>query len=154
MAELLTIGTGHRSLEEFLALLGAGGVELVVDVRSFPSSHLAHFSRTELEATLPRHGIGYAWLGGGLGGLRRHGYLAHMTGLDFRCGMERLEALARDRRTAVCCAEVEPERCHRRHIADELVRRGWRVLHLVRPGEVREHTIHPRQSELPLDGGG
>jgi uncharacterized protein (DUF488 family) len=33
---------------------------------------------------------------------------------DFNTGLERLVALARERRTAIMCAEEGPARCHRR----------------------------------------
>jgi uncharacterized protein (DUF488 family) len=68
----------------------------------------------------------------------------------FGAGIRRLEYAARSRRTAICCAEIDPARCHRRHIADELVSRGWRVVHILRPGETREHVVEPRQEELPF----
>jgi uncharacterized protein (DUF488 family) len=147
-----TVGTGHRSFGELLALLAEAWIESLVDVRSYPKSHLRYFSRLALAAALPKHGLSYAWLGDDLGGLRRGGYQRHMTTEVFARGLDRLEELARSRRTAVCCAEVEPERCHRRFIANALLGRGWRVVHLVRPGEHRDQTATPRQGALPLDG--
>lgn len=145
-----TIGTAHRKLEAFLALLREHRIELLADVRSAPRSHQPHFCRDQLEALLAAAGIGYAWLGAELGGYRRGGYEAYTATPAFAAGITRLEALARNRRTVVCCAELDPERCHRRHIADELVRRGWTVIHILRPGASREHRLEPRQRPLPL----
>jgi len=49
-----------------------------------------------------------------------------------------------------CPAGLAPERCHRRYVADELVRRGWTVIHILRPGETRRHRLEPRQRPLAL----
>jgi uncharacterized protein (DUF488 family) len=38
------------------------------------------------------------------------------------------------------CAETNPADCHRSHIADWLVAHGERVVHLIAPGEAREHA--------------
>jgi uncharacterized protein (DUF488 family) len=41
------------------------------------------------------------------------------------------------------CAERLPWECHRNLISDSLVARGVRVLHLMGPGERREHALSP-----------
>ena len=145
-----TIGTGHRSFDEFRGLLTDQRITTLVDVRSLPRSHLDHFSRGALVSELPKHAIAYHWLGNDLGGLRPDGYQTHMTTDRYARGLARLEELARGHRVAVCCAEVDPESCHRRHIADSLADRGWRVVHLIEAGVQREHTRGPRQADLPL----
>jgi uncharacterized protein (DUF488 family) len=58
---------------------------------------------------------------------------------EFAAGLSRLEALARERRTAIMCAEGDWRRCHRRLISDALARRGWRVLHVRPDGRLEEH---------------
>ena len=52
-----------------------------------------------------------------------------------------LEDLARERRTAIMCAEADWTRCHRRLIADVLTVRGWRVLHLGPDGSLAVHEL-------------
>ena len=52
-----------------------------------------------------------------------------------------LEDLARERRTAVMCAEADWTRCHRRLIADALTVRGWRVVHLDPNGSLTPHEL-------------
>jgi len=146
-----TIGTGHRSFAELVALLRQASIAALVDVRSYPKSHLPHFCRAELERALPAAGIAYAWLGNDLGGLRDGGYQRHMATDRFANGLDRLVEIASNRRAAVCCAEVDPDRCHRRFISDAMVARGWKVCHLVRPGEHRSHVSAPQQAVLPLD---
>jgi uncharacterized protein (DUF488 family) len=101
-------------------------------------------------------GLGYAPLGGDLGGRREpapnsvntaleegpfRGYADHMRTDQFRAGLELLESLARERRTAVMCAEGDWHRCHRRLLADALVVRGWRVLHLEPTGALTAHEL-------------
>lgn len=150
---LWTIGTGHRPLEELLALLREASIEVLADVRSYPKSHLPHFSRPELERSLREAGIEYLWMGGDLGGLRTGGYRQHMSSDRFERGRRRLAETAAQRRTAICCAEIDPDRCHRRFIADSMVALGWTVHHLVRPGECRPHAALPRQPDLPFGRG-
>ncbi len=145
-----TIGTGHRSFEGFAAVLDHQRIDAVVDVRSLPRSHLGHFNRDALKCELPRRGISYHWLGNDLGGLRPGGYERHMTTDRYARGLARLEHLSRTHMVAVCCAEIDPERCHRRFIADSLVERGWRVVHLIEADVQHEHSRRPRQADLPL----
>jgi uncharacterized protein (DUF488 family) len=58
----------------------------------------------------------------------------------FRRGLFELEELAREKTTCFMCAEKLYFRCHRRFIADELVKRGWCVLHIIEPGrKIYEH---------------
>jgi uncharacterized protein (DUF488 family) len=66
-----------------------------------------------------------------------------METADFRAGAERLLELAGTTRTAIMCAERLPWECHRNLISDSLVARGLRVLHLMGPGESREHALNP-----------
>jgi uncharacterized protein (DUF488 family) len=40
------------------------------------------------------------------------------------------------------CAERLPWRCHRYLLADSLLARGVRVLHLVNPGQRKEHALN------------
>jgi uncharacterized protein (DUF488 family) len=145
-----TIGTGHRSLDELLDLLAGSGVVRLIDVRSYPRGHLEHFSRASLEQSLPVHGLEYRWLGDDLGGLRHCGYIEHMASQRFATGLQRLEREAGVERSALCCAELDPGRCHRSHIADALCGRGWVVLHILGPGSVVRHEARPQQQRLPF----
>ncbi|MGH9522568.1 MAG: DUF488 family protein [Terriglobales bacterium] len=85
MATIYTIGHSTRTLDEFIALLQAHEIALLVDIRSYPASRrMSWFQgpqyppfmtdeegrRNEaLETTLPRAGIEYAWMRS-LGGRR------------------------------------------------------------------------------------
>jgi uncharacterized protein (DUF488 family) len=156
-----TVGHSNVALAGFLGLLRAHRVAVVADVRAFPvSRRWPHFSRERLEPALREEGIAYAWLGRELGGYRKEeradsphtalqgmwrAYADHMEGPEFRAGIARLLALARERPAAVLCAEREWERCHRRHIADHLVAlAGVETLHITGEGPPAPHRVDPR----------
>jgi len=67
----------------------------------------------------------------------------------FRSGLDRLLALARERPTAIMCAEGDFRRCHR-HILIEpsLRRRDVRVLHIERNGTLTESNYDVGQPRL------
>jgi uncharacterized protein (DUF488 family) len=137
-----------------LDLLREADVKLVADVRAFPGSRRhPQFSRSELAVWLPDGGIGYRHMAG-LGGRRTpipdspnggwrevgfQGYADHMRSDEFQRAFADLQAEARERPTAVMCAEATWWRCHRRLIADALVVQGWRVEHL---GVGADHVAH------------
>ncbi len=143
---LYTIGTSTRPLGEFLTLLKAYGIEAAVDVRSFPVSRFPHFSKEFLEKNFPLEGILYFYLGKELGGFRKGGYAAHRKSELFKRGIEQLERLGRQWKTVFFCSERFPWRCHRRWIAEELMERGWEVIHILEEGRVwipKGYTSHP-----------
>ena len=82
-----------------------------------------------------------------LGGFRGD-YLEHMKTAEFEEGLKELLWIALAKPTAVMCAEVVFFRCHRRFIAEALVKRGIKVWHIFAPGVVKEHI--PRE-ERPLE---
>ncbi|MDI6819506.1 MAG: DUF488 domain-containing protein [Candidatus Hodarchaeaceae archaeon] len=137
-ARIYTIGYGNRKFDDFLALLERFGIELVVDVRSFPTSKWPEFVKENLQETLPARGIDYVHLRE-LGGYRRGGYEAHMHTADFKHGLEKLTQLARERVATIMCVESSPSACHRRFIARRLRRRGWEVVHIV--GKGKQQTL-------------
>jgi len=129
--DIYTLGTSNRSADEFMELLKGHAVEVVVDVRKFPTSRFEHFRRERLAKLLAEAGIDYIYMGQELGGYRPEGYQAFMATPESRSGIERLEELARMRRAAIVCAERFPWRCHRRFIGFEMERRGWQVTHII-----------------------
>jgi uncharacterized protein (DUF488 family) len=103
-------------------------------VRSIPySRRWPQFRREALAAALTSAGVDYVWLGEGLGGRPRD------------------PALARERPTAIMCAERDPLDCHRFHLlAKPLVQRGANIVHLLGDGgretqaEAEERLRHGR----------
>jgi len=86
VATIFTIGHSTRTLDQFISILEAHGIEALADVRSYPASrrlpwfqgpqHPPFMTEEEakrneaLETTLPRAGIHYVWLKA-LGGRRK-----------------------------------------------------------------------------------
>jgi uncharacterized protein (DUF488 family) len=149
---------GHSVLEpgEFLDLLHAHDVKLLVDVRRYPASRrVPHFNAGPLAETLESAGIGYRHAED-LGGRRDplpdspnggweddgfRGYADHMQTTDFVAGLYELEADMREHTTAVMCAEADWHRCHRRLLADVLTARHHDVVHIgARGDEPHERT--------------
>jgi uncharacterized protein (DUF488 family) len=154
--EILTVGHSNHEEGEFLELIRGAGIELIADVRANPRSRYPQFNRSALAGTMKANGIGYAPLGGDLGGRREsvpdsvntavpdgafRGYADHMATDSFQAGLEMLESLAVERRTAVMCAEGDWQHCHRRLLADVLTVRDWRVLHLGPDGSLTPHEM-------------
>ena len=107
-----------------------------MDVRAWPvSKRHPQFSRPALSAFLEEAGVRYEWQGKALGGMRKTGYAAHMRTPQFQAA-----ATALPEACCIMCAETDPEKCHRSHIADWLVANGRRVVHLLKPGERCDHA--------------
>jgi uncharacterized protein (DUF488 family) len=136
---IYTLGTDRRTEEEFAELLDAYQIRAVVDVRRFPTSKLEYFRQEALRQTLQGLGVAYYWMGPGLGGFRKGGYEAYSRTEEFQQAIGALEEIAlREAPAVVLCAERFPWKCHRRWIARELQRRGWRIRHILEVGRVWE----------------
>jgi uncharacterized protein (DUF488 family) len=156
--QIFTVGHSTHGLAEFLGILRNWGVQQVADVRRYPGSRRQPwFRRENLAHELPSHGFSYAHLPQ-LGGRRRpshdspnggwriesfRAYADHMASAEFDAGIEALQRLARDRQTAVMCAEALWWRCHRRLVADALAVRGWDVRHIGPDGAASAHELTP-----------
>jgi uncharacterized protein (DUF488 family) len=155
---LYTVGHSTRSLDEFLALLAAHGVGLIVDVRRYPGSRrFPHFGRDTLSQSLAAAGIGYVHEPD-LGGRRApradsphtawrsasfRAFADHMDSAEFAAALDRVLARAATSASCLMCAEAVPWRCHRQLIADALVARAHQVRHILSPSRADVHTIHP-----------
>jgi len=151
-----TLGHSTLPLDDFLGIVRAHRIATIADVRRFPASRRhPHFARDALAAALARAGVSYVWLPA-LGGRRPvrpdsphvgwrvagfRGYADHMESAEFEADLARLLALARERPTAVLCAEAVPWRCHRQLIADALVARGVEVRHVRGSGPPEPHRL-------------
>ncbi len=158
MHTIYTIGHSTRSIEQFLDLLRAHGIEELVDVRTIPKSrHNPQFGQEELAASLKQAGIDYVHLGK-LGGLRHsrkdsvnlgwqnssfRGYADYMATPEFQEGLDELKAIAEKKRVAIMCAEALPWRCHRSLTADALTTQGWQVLHIQSRKTASPHELTP-----------
>ena len=151
-----TIGHSTRSVQDFIALLLAHHIELVVDVRTVPRSRRnPQFNRETLPQSLQAAEIGYEHVAA-LGGFRRpsphssnagwrnasfRGYADYMQTAAFAAAIESLAERAQRQRLAVMCAEAVPWRCHRSLIADALVTRGIRVEEIISATRTQPHAM-------------
>jgi uncharacterized protein (DUF488 family) len=159
MAIVFTLGHSTRDLAAFSRVLQAHDIRLLVDIRAFPMSRRhPHFNREHLEVWLPEIGSDYLWekdLGGRRGkqmppeqspniALRNpsfRNYADYMLSDSFRQAIERLIANARERNTAIMCAEQLYFRCHRMLVSDYLVAMGHTVLHILDEKPPRPHAL-------------
>jgi uncharacterized protein (DUF488 family) len=155
---IFTVGHSTRSFEELVAILRAHGVERLVDVRRVPRSrHNPQFNRETLNKALHSRRLGYRHMKA-LGGLRHaspdsintgwrnasfRGFADYMQTPAFQVALERLVELARQKPTAIMCAEAVPWRCHRSLIADALVARGYEVRDILSVASARTHILNP-----------
>ena len=153
-----TVGHSTRSLDDFVALLRVYGIERLVDVRTIPRSrHNPQFNYDALGPSLRNHRIGYRHMKE-LGGLRHarpdspnagwhnasfRGFADYMQTPEFAAAMSKLVALAKEKTTAIMCAEALPWRCHRSLIGDALIVRGIRVVDIYSPKYAKLHVITP-----------
>lgn len=143
---IYTVGHSNLAKEAFLDLLQPRRIERLVDVRARPASRFAPWSNKKaLPGFLAAHGIEYFYLGHVLGGLprgqwpdrplTRDDFKEKSESVEFREGLRELLLLAREKRTAIMCAEEDPAHCHRRLlITPALLEQGLRVFHIRKGG--------------------
>jgi len=136
MKKIYTLGTGLRSLEDFIEIITSYNIEAVIDVRSYPSSKLEHFRRINLENILSKERFKYHYMGKELGGFRKGGYEKYSQTEEFESGIALLENIAVLKTSVIICAERFPWKCHRRYIARALHGKGWTVEHIIDKGKV------------------
>ena len=168
--ELWTIGHWTCPPETFLGTLDGANIEQIVDVRAQPGSRRSpQFGPEALPAMLAGNGIGYLHLAE-LGGRRRlqhidpeinggwenrsfHNYADYTLTPRFAAGLDRLVAIAREKRTCLLCGEPMPWRCHRSLISTVLVARGWTVWHLSTTSAPRRHELGGWGATPQVEGG-
>ncbi len=157
-ATVLTIGHSNKSLDDFISLLKAHGVERLVDIRTVPRSrHNPQFNRDTLPHSLQQAGIRYLHMSS-LGGLRHprkdsinsawrndsfRGYADYMQSPEFEDALGELIKLASLEKIAIMCAEAVPWRCHRSLVADALTARGEHVEHIMSETKRNQHAVTP-----------
>jgi uncharacterized protein (DUF488 family) len=155
---IFTIGHSTHPIDEFINILQAYEIGLVVDVRTIPRSrHNPQFNEDELKGTLVKKNIAYIRLEK-LGGLRHttkasintawknssfRGFADYMQTEEFQTGVEQLIMLASNKQTVIMCAEAVPWRCHRSLIGDALVIRDIRVEDIMSEKATKSHEITP-----------
>ena len=162
---IYTIGHSDHETPAFVDLLRQHEIALVVDVRSQPYSRWTpQFNRELLARDLESAGIAYEFMGDALGGRPADASLydsdqerpdydrlaqtpAYQAGIDRL--LDRSLGLARAGRVALMCGEGDHQHCHRHLlIAQTLLARGVRVLHIQPDGTLVEGELAPRQLSL------
>jgi len=155
---IFTIGHSTHPIEHFIELLRANGVEQLIDIRTIPKSRRNPlFNSDTLAESLRAARIRYVHMKD-LGGLRHprrdsvntgwqndsfRGYADYMQTDEFAAALARAIDLAKERPTALMCAEAVPWRCHRSLVSDALIARGIRVLEIITSADPREHKMTP-----------
>ncbi len=135
------LGHSTRSFEEFLEIMKNFNIEILIDIRRFPSSKkFPWFCKEFMEEGLKKEGIRYIWLPE-LGGFREGGYSNYTKTDDYRRGIEKLLRIAKEGKIAVMCSEIKWWRCHRRYVADDLVSSGEKVVHIWNKDRVEGHEF-------------
>jgi uncharacterized protein (DUF488 family) len=152
------VGHSTRSIEAFLGILLAHSIDTLADIRTIPKSrHNPQFNSDSLKIKLRAAGIRYVHLEK-LGGLRRplkdspntgwrnssfRGFADYMLTDAFEEGIDELIRLGERGTVAIMCAEGNPFRCHRSLVADALMARGIRAVHISSQKPGRPHTLTP-----------
>jgi uncharacterized protein (DUF488 family) len=153
---VFTVGHSTLSIERFIALLRAYGIERLVDIRTMPRSrHNPQFNNTALAGTRTAAHIEYVHIRA-LGGLRHarkdspntgwnngsfRGYADYMQSEEFHDALGTLIQLSRQKRAAIMCAEAMPWHCHRSLVADALSVRGVPVVEILSETSYRTHKL-------------
>ncbi|MBL1458159.1 MAG: DUF488 domain-containing protein [Methylophaga sp.] len=159
MLPFYTVGHSTLTVDEFIQLLSAADITLVVDIRSFPRSRTnTQYNEDVLPLTLAKHHIGYLHLAE-LGGRRSRikaisnetngfwknrsfqNYADYAMTPDFQDGLEKLIKLGRKECCVLMCSEAVWWRCHRRIVADHLIARGKSVFHLMNTDKIEPASL-------------
>ena len=156
--QLFTIGHSNHPIDQFLGLLLKHRIEVLVDIRRFPSSRkYPHLNQESMAAAMREAGIAYHWLEE-LGGRRRsrkdfvspntglrnesfRNYADYMLTEEFHKGVAKLLQIAAGKRTAIMCAEAVFWRCHRRLVSDFFLANHVIVQHIFPGGQIRPHKL-------------
>ena len=154
--EIWTIGHSTLPIEDFINILKSFDIKLLADVRSYPGSgKYPHFNKEALEKTLSKNHIQYVHMPL-LGGRRKtlkdskntqwrnlsfRGYADYMETKEFAEGIDELLQKAKEKKTAIMCAEGYWRKCHRLMIADHLKSTGVKVFHITGIDKYQEHSF-------------
>jgi uncharacterized protein (DUF488 family) len=151
-----TIGHSTRAITEFVDLMSAAEISLIVDVRTVPRSRTnPQYNAEDFAKALSGSEIDYEHIAalGGLRGRTRdvpadvnafwenrsfHNYADYAMSEEFGSGLTRLRELGHAKRCAIMCAEAVWWRCHRRIITDYLIAAGETVFHILRPNHIEQ----------------
>jgi len=147
--DIYTIGHSIHPIEKFIHMLQIANIELLADVRAFPASRkFPQFNQETLKKSLAESNIKYEYLpllagrrnksqliqeelNSGWNNQSFHNYADYTLTDDFQKGVKQLEKIGEKYKTAYCCSERHPSRCHRLLISNWLAASDWSVKHII-----------------------
>jgi uncharacterized protein (DUF488 family) len=162
--KIYTIGHSSHPIEQFIGLLIANGILILVDVRTTPFSRFnPQFNQGNLHKILPLNSVEYLYMGNTLGGRsadptcyihqsipkNRRNYLHEVNYEEvmrrpwFIQGVEKLIDLAGNQVSCIMCSEGDPAQCHRHHLIAAYLLSHYpevNVIHILRDGSLTEAT--------------
>lgn len=151
---IYTIGYGNRKIDTFIDLLLKYQVDTLADVRSRPFSRFQpDFKKEKLKAHLAGKGIDYVFLGNELGGRPENEACYTRGKVDYqkvkeqpfyKAGIGQLVKLYDSGKVmALMCAELDPNRCHRKLLlGDSLRNMGFRLSHIDKNGLIEAEELN------------
>ena len=146
---VFTIGHSNQPMDTFISLLKNANIDVLVDIRSHPSSaYASQFDGPQLKKEITTYGIKYLYMGHELGGKPQDQRFYDSDGRvlysmmaetpSFLDGISRLERGIAKYRVAIMCSEESPVECHRRLLVSRvLISRGIDVYHIRSSGKVQ-----------------
>lgn len=154
---IFTIGHSNHPLEHFAVLLAKHSVQVIVDVRSSPSSaRNPQFNRGNLRSSLTGMGVRYLFLGRELGARRteREAYEGRIAKYElianlpsFASGIDRIKEGSSRFRVALMCAERDPLQCHRAVLVCRYLKPHFpsQIHHILADGNLESHAEFERR---------
>ncbi len=148
--QLYSIGYGNRRIADFLSLLEKHQIEVLVDVRSYPDkAYISHYRRKYLKEHLNSLEVEYEFMGDKLGGMPDDptcyvddevNYELTMQTDFFKNGIRELLRLAEGKNLVYMCAEMDENRCHRKHLVAKYLEAEYNIKthHINKHGQITQ----------------
>jgi uncharacterized protein (DUF488 family) len=148
---IFTIGHSNLDISDFINLLLANKIELVVDVRSAPYSKLyPHFNRNPLEVSLTKNSIKYIFLGDSVGGRSNNikdyskGRVMYKKIAEKKEYISSINTIIQNSskyKIVLMCSEKEPLECHRTLLISRSIEAHMvKILHIHRDGQIESQS--------------
>jgi len=146
---IYTVGHSNIQISEFIGLIKAFKIEVLVDVRSWPySKYATQFNKNEIHQSLSVNNITYLYMGNLVGGKPQErefydneGYVKYdrlSASPSFQTGISRLMKGIGFYRIVLMCSEEDPTYCHRRLLIGRVLNeQGIEVLYIRKEGIVQ-----------------
>ena len=161
---IYTIGHSNYEVDEFLKIVTAYGIQIIIDIRSAPySKYCPQFNKDIIEKVLNNSGIKYLFLGKELGARPDDPTCYEYNRVQFdklketelyKRGKERLKECANECTIALMCSEKDPINCHRTILVSRLLKgEGIEVRHILDESKtVSQNEIEEQlQKKFKLD---